>query len=455
MSSRPVPPPFTRSRALAFALVLLLVMSLGVAGAALADNGEPQPSIFGVITDADTGLPIAGAETALLRSQPFGTPGGPTGDGQTVTDGTGAYAFFDREPFDDRHYWVLAGADGYLGAESDPFVFDGTEPIQVNIALEPQVGPPAVTGTVTDAKTGDPIPDATVWIWYETDNGDPEGLPAHEVDEEGHFAMWGIEADRAFRVWAESEGTEYPAVHSEILTYNGTDTLVVDLALTFELQARGIDFAAQFMGDFSAGLTDIAGLTEAHQQAINCLAFYGITVGYADGTYRPYEPVMRSQMALFLARLINYAVANTALEAPAELVDPGFTDIGALSQEAKDAIALLYALGVTQGTTASTFSPYADVTRRDMATFMVRVQNLLEDGSYDTDESFFDDVPDTLARAAHINALAAQGIAVGFGDGTYGPFGSVLRGHMALFLMRHVDENVEAGRLPAYAGPLG
>ncbi|MBN1320892.1 MAG: S-layer homology domain-containing protein [Thermoleophilia bacterium] len=55
---------------------------------------------------------------------------------------------------------------------------------------------------------------------------------------------------------------------------------------------------------------------------------------------------------------------------------PGFTDISALTQEAKDAIALLYTLGITQGTTATTFSPYADVTRRDMASFMVRLPAL-------------------------------------------------------------------------------
>jgi len=456
MSSRPVPPPSPRSRTLILSLALLLVMSLGVAGAAFADNGYPQPSISGFVTNHDTGLPIAGAEVTLLRSQPFGTPGGPSGDGQTVTDEAGYYAFFDREPFDDRYYTVLVSADGYQDGANDPFIFDGTAAIQTDFAIKAKVGPPAITGTVTDATTGDPVPGAVVWVWYETDDSEPPGVySSFGVDEEGVFAIWGIQADQPFRVWASADELGYPAVFSEILTYNGADTVVVNLALTWKLQARGIDFAAQFMGEFDAGLTDIAELTQAHQQAITCLAFYGITVGYADGTYRPYEPVMRSQMALFLARLINYAVETTDLEAPAELVNPGFTDTGALSQEAKDAIALLYTLGVTQGTTATTFSPDADVTRRDMATFMVRLQNLIENGSYATDRSFFTDVPDTLARAADINALAAQGIAVGFGDGTYGPLDSVLRGHMALFLMRHVDENMEAGRLPIYAGLQG
>ena len=88
-----------------------------------------------------------------------------------------------------------------------------------------------------------------------------------------------------------------------------------------------------------------------------------------------------------------------------------------------------------------------------MASFMVRIQNLLDQDSYTTGVTFFPDVPGTLSRAADINALAAQGIAVGYGDETYGPLDPVLRSQMALFIMRHIDENVEAGRLPALGAP--
>ncbi|HZJ02824.1 MAG TPA: S-layer homology domain-containing protein [Thermoleophilia bacterium] len=154
-------------------------------------------------------------------------------------------------------------------------------------------------------------------------------------------------------------------------------------------------------------------------------------------------------MALLIARVINYAIMQGAIEEPAALEDPGFTDIGALGQEAQDAIALLYTLGVTKGTTATNYSPAASVTRRDMASFLVRTQNLIEEGSYDTEGWFFTDVTTELDRAADVNALAAQGIFVGSGDQTYRPFDPVLRSQMALYLMRFLDENVEAGRLPA------
>jgi hypothetical protein len=40
-------------------------------------------------------------------------------------------------------------------------------------------------------------------------------------------------------------------------------------------------------------------------QAIEALAASGITTGYPDGTYRPFEPVTRAQMATFLARALG------------------------------------------------------------------------------------------------------------------------------------------------------
>ena len=208
------------------------------------------------------------------------------------------------------------------------------------------------------------------------------------------------------------------------------------------------------MGDFSPGFTDISSLAPATQQAIECLAFYGITQGYSDHTYRPAGYVLRWEMALFLARQVEYVAATTELDLPATLEDPGFTDTAGLSQEAQDAIALLYTLDITKGTTATTFSPYMDVSRRDMATFMVRIQDLLEKDSYDTTKTFFTDVPSSMSRSEDINAIANQGIAVGYGDGTYGPYNSVRRSEMALFIMRHVDENVESGRIPVAVLPV-
>ncbi|NLO26657.1 MAG: S-layer homology domain-containing protein [Actinobacteria bacterium] len=219
--------------------------------------------------------------------------------------------------------------------------------------------------------------------------------------------------------------------------------------------ARGTDFAGEHAGDFESGLTDIGSLAPATQEAVECMGFYGITLGYGDHTYRPANNVARWEMALFLARLIDYAADNTEFDVPATVEDPGFTDIAGLSQEAKDAIALLHTLGVTQGVTSTQFDPTGNVTRYQMASFLVRVANLLEEDAYKTTKEFFVDVDAaTFARAADVNALAAQGIAVGYSNGKYGPLDYVTRAQMALYIVRMVDENVEHCRLPVAVLPI-
>ena len=215
--------------------------------------------------------------------------------------------------------------------------------------------------------------------------------------------------------------------------------------------ARGVDEACAFvdLDDPQVDFPDIGGFGAQTQDAIRCAAAYDIVAGHTDGTYRPGEPILRYQMALFLNRVLGWAEATNVLEVPDDPEDP-FDDVDGVSPAAQTAIATLYELEVTTGTTETTFSPFDTVNRRDMASFLVRLQDLLEPGSYDTDETdVFPDVPTTLARDEHINALALQGIVQGHADGTYRPFDGVTRGHMALFVMRHVDENVDSGRLLA------
>lgn len=67
--------------------------------------------------------------------------------------------------------------------------------------------------------------------------------------------------------------------------------------------------------------TDTAGNTFAQQ--INDVASVGVAGGYPDGTYRPTYPVLRIQMASFLARLLDLLVANGYGKAPASSLPGG------------------------------------------------------------------------------------------------------------------------------------
>lgn len=206
--------------------------------------------------------------------------------------------------------------------------------------------------------------------------------------------------------------------------------------------------------------SDVGGLAETTRAAIACLVAYEVTLGHGDGTYRPGEGVQRSEMALFLARILEIAEAHGELTLPEASGEPGFEDTDALGVEAREAIALLAALGIATGTSEETFSPHDAVNRGDMARFLARLQAaaLDPDDGYAVEdlaavEADFPDVPKDggLAAAAEIYALAEAGIVGGHADGTYRPFEAVSRGHMALFLTRQIADNVSAGRLPAVA----
>ena len=89
---------------------------------------------------------------------------------------------------------------------------------------------------------------------------------------------------------------------------------------------------------------------------------------------------------------------------------------------------------VAEGTSATTFEPDRQVTRGQLATFVVRAIRA-SGGSLPEGEATFGDVAPDATHAAAIDALAAAGLIQGYGDGTFRPEEPVQRGHLARFLM--------------------
>ena len=113
---------------------------------------------------------------------------------------------------------------------------------------------------------------------------------------------------------------------------------------------RDLGDACEFVDDVPE-FDDIGGLADDTQAAIECLLFYGITTGTSvdPPLYSPNDEVQRIDMAVFLSRLIGYAVDNTDIEAP-EVEDQEFIDLDGYSDEQVAAVNLLGTLGVTTGT---------------------------------------------------------------------------------------------------------
>ena len=123
------------------------------------------------------------------------------------------------------------------------------------------------------------------------------------------------------------------------------------------------------------GFTDIADLSQGTQDVINQLAALNITKGKAQGVYDPHDTVTRMQMALFFTRLLNVVPTGPG-GTPVGDVSPDdtvFTDTAGLGPEARRAIGVIYELGITRGTTATTFAPQDEVNGAQMALFLTRL----------------------------------------------------------------------------------
>ena len=189
------------------------------------------------------------------------------------------------------------------------------------------------------------------------------------------------------------------------------------------------------------GFTDVLS-SNVHADMIDCLASFGITKGTGDGTtYEPGATVRRWEMALFLERVLE--VVSGSLPETQEAMP--FDDVEKLNPDAQDAIHLLAELDVAKGRTPRSFDPFSFVRRDQMASFINRLQDVLSD-LYTEDGDFFTDDEGNV-HEGHINALAAVGIVEGVGGSEYHPGRSVTRAQMASFLMRHIEENIDAGRL--------
>jgi hypothetical protein len=113
---------------------------------------------------------------------------------------------------------------------------------------------------------------------------------------------------------------------------------------------------------------DIDAYPSTTRAAIEELSALGITSGVAPKLFDPGSSVNRAQMALFLDRTLRVLGVNMS-DVPAS----PFTDVFDQPPEVVEAVGHLAQLGVTTGTSQTTFEPDGVVTREQMATFLSRV----------------------------------------------------------------------------------
>jgi hypothetical protein len=172
-----------------------------------------------------------------------------------------------------------------------------------------------------------------------------------------------------------------------------------------------------------------------HEPDIQAIAEIGITQGCGPNLYCPADVVTREQMASFLVRALGLQPLGSG---PFTDLNPNVHvgDINALA-----------AAGITLGCDTNQFCPSDPVQRDQMASFLTRAFELAPASS-----AGFIDVPANNPHTADIDAIAAAGITVGCGAGTYCPTDVVRRDQMASFLSRSLDLEPVYVRLPLFEG---
>ena len=117
-----------------------------------------------------------------------------------------------------------------------------------------------------------------------------------------------------------------------------------------------------------------------------------------------------------------------------------FTDVPP-THWAYDYIMAIYNAHITTGCSQNplNYCPEANVTREQMAAFIVRAVEGEPAANYCDSGTSFPDVTSAMWSCKYIKRLKELGITTGYGDGRYGPYDLVPREQMAAFIIRAVE----------------
>lgn len=153
----------------------------------------------------------------------------------------------------------------------------------------------------------------------------------------------------------------------------------------------------------------------------------GIQLGYSDGTFHPDESITRAGVAKFV--IVGLDLENTI---------PTFFDV-LFDNDFYAYIEGIAEKGITSGcsSTPPRFCPEDGLTRGGAAKFIIRAMG--EDPYYTDGIWPFSDVSPSHTFYNFIRRLKEWGITTGYSDGTYKPDANITRGEMAKFIVQGLE----------------
>ena len=202
-------------------------------------------------------------------------------------------------------------------------------------------------------------------------------------------------------------------------------TKVSDTKYTFTMPDGKVKVAATFTKVADGGFTDVAA-DAYYADAVKWAVDKGITNGLTATTFGPNNSCTRGQMVTFLWR---------AAGSPKASATNSFTDV-ASGEYYYDAVLWAVEKGITNGTTATTFSPNATVNRGQTVTFLYRYAG----SPAATGTTSFTDVAADAYYANAVKWAVAEEITNGTSSTTFAPASNCTRGQIVTFLYRQIAE---------------
>ena len=220
------------------------------------------------------------------------------------------------------------------------------------------------------------------------------------------------------RVRGVSEGKVTITVTS---TADPSITASCTVTVTKNLSDAGLAAIIGALGNGSLPFNDVT-VRDYFYDAVKWAVDRGITSGTSRYTFNPDAPCTRAQVVTFLWRAAG-------CPQPTSKSNP-FTDVRA-DDYFYDAVLWAVEHGITNGTSAKTFSPDATVTRAQVVTFLWRAN-----GQPTAGNSGFADVSADKYYATAVAWAVFQRITTGTGFGVFSPDAACTRAQIVTFLYR-------------------
>jgi protocatechuate 3,4-dioxygenase beta subunit len=193
----------------------------------------PTGTLAGVVRDAVTSEPLAGARVHILVDPAVDLVSGDRWTARTDEEG-----YYEIENVPVGEYIVGAFKRGYHPQRREATIVEGLT-TGLDFALEPLVQHGAVEGTVIDALTNEPIENALVFIPLVPDpfNADPETALHARTDENGHYRIEDVPV--GLRIVVARARGYFP--DAQLAAVAVGETTVVDFALIPWPPEQGLD----------------------------------------------------------------------------------------------------------------------------------------------------------------------------------------------------------------------